>query len=92
MYHNVSDKDTINRLRKIEGQIRGIIRMVENRRECIDIITQINAVEAALRKVQDRILRHYLEKCVAESIRTNSVEEIAQRLDEIVQVFRQFRR
>jgi DNA-binding FrmR family transcriptional regulator len=92
MYHNVSDKDTINRLRKIEGQIRGIIRMVENRRECIDIITQINAVEAALRKVQDRILRHYLEKCVAESMRTNSVEEIAQRLDEIVQVFRQFRR
>jgi DNA-binding FrmR family transcriptional regulator len=92
MYHNVSGKDTINRLRKIEGQIRGIIRMVENRRECIDIITQINAVEAALGKVQDRILRHYLEKCVAESMRTNSVEEIAQRLDEIVQVFRQFRR
>jgi DNA-binding FrmR family transcriptional regulator len=92
MNHNLSDEDTINRLRKIEGQIRGIIRMVENRRECIDIITQINAVEAALRKVQDRILRHYLEKCVAESVRTNSVEEIAQRLDEIVQVFRQFRR
>jgi DNA-binding FrmR family transcriptional regulator len=92
MNPNVSDEDTINRLKKIEGQIRGIIRMVENRRECIDIITQINAVEAALRKVQDRILRHYLEKCIAESMRTNSVEEIAKRLDEILQVFRQFRR
>jgi DNA-binding FrmR family transcriptional regulator len=92
MNHKLSDKGNINRLKKIEGQIRGIIRMVENQRECIDIITQINAVEAALRRVQDRILSHYLEKCVAEAMRSNSAEEIAQKLDEVLQVFRQFRR
>jgi DNA-binding FrmR family transcriptional regulator len=92
MNHKLSDEGNISRLKKIEGQIRGIIRMVENQRECIDIITQINAVEAALRRVQDRILRHYLEKCVSEAMSSDSAKEIAQKLDEVLQVFRQFRR
>ena len=53
------------RLRRIEGQVGGIIRMVEDERYCVDVLTQIDAVRAALHKAQEEILRDHVSHCVA---------------------------
>ena len=62
------DNDTaatcVKRLSKIEGQVRGIARMVDDKRYCIDIITQIAAVQAALHRVEDAILQDHVSHCV----------------------------
>ena len=53
-----------DRLKRIEGQVRGIARMIEEDRYCIDILTQIRAVRAALRSVEDEVLKDHVEHCV----------------------------
>lgn len=57
----------INRLRRIEGQVRGIQRMVEDDRYCIDILTQLRSVQRALQRVNDAILERHLRHCVLEA-------------------------
>ena len=59
---------TLKRLNRIEGQVRGLARMVESERYCIDIVTQIGAVRAALRRVEEEILRDHVAHCVAHAI------------------------
>ena len=56
------------RLRRIEGQVRGLARMVEAERYCIDIVTQISAVRAALRRVEEEILKDHVAHCVGHAI------------------------
>ena len=58
----------LKRLTRIEGQVRGLARMVEQDRYCIDIITQISAVRAALRKVEEEVLRDHVAHCVEHAI------------------------
>lgn len=58
----------INSLKKIEGQIRGIIKMIENERYCIDILHQLKAVFAALEKVESNVLEAHIEHCVKTAI------------------------
>lgn len=57
------------RLRRIEGQIRGLLAMIEEDRYCVDVLTQIASVQEALRGVGKLIMRNYLESCAAEAIR-----------------------
>ena len=57
------------RLRRVEGQVRGIERMIEDDRYCIDVLTQVNAVRAALESVALRLLADHTEHCVADAIR-----------------------
>ncbi|MCP4116372.1 MAG: metal-sensitive transcriptional regulator [Desulfobacteraceae bacterium] len=61
-------KDSLVRLKKIEGQIRGIARMVENEKYCIDIINQITAAEKALNVVSKNVMKRHVESCVKEAI------------------------
>ncbi len=61
-------KDALTRLKKIEGQIRGVMRMVENEKYCIDIISQITAAEKALGGVAKIIMKRHVESCVADAI------------------------
>lgn len=61
--------DGHRRLLLIEGQVRGLQRMLEDDRYCVDVITQIEAVREALRQVGRRVLRNYLENCVADAVR-----------------------
>ena len=64
----ISDKNAyLNRLKRIEGQIRGLQRMVESEEYCIDIITQVSAVNKALEKVSLGLLEDHLRHCVAEA-------------------------
>ena len=62
-------ENALNRLRNIEGQVRGLQRMVEEDQYCIDILTQISAVRSALNSVGMKILRRHIDTCVSESIK-----------------------
>ena len=79
-------KGQLNRLARIDGQIKGITRMIEERRYCIDIVHQIKAVQAALRQVQMGVLEKHVHHCVAESALTGDPAELAGKIEEIVQV------
>ena len=62
-------KDLLNRLRRIEGQVRGVEKMVENDAYCVDILTQVSAVTAALNSFNKVLLENHIRTCVAEDIR-----------------------
>jgi DNA-binding FrmR family transcriptional regulator len=75
------------RLSRIEGQVRGIARMVEDDRYCIDIVTQISAARAALRRVEEEILRDHVAHCVEHAIASGDAEEQRRKVAELMQVF-----
>ena len=78
------------RLRKIEGQVRGVQKMVEDGRYCIDILTQIRAVQRALRKVEEQVLAEHLQSCVTDAIRSGTEQEQQRKLREVMDVFGKF--
>jgi len=75
-----------SRLRRIEGQVRGIERMIDEERYCIDILTQLQAVRAALKKVEDEVLKDHVEHCVHDAIRGGKTEEQFEKINELLQV------
>jgi CsoR family transcriptional regulator, copper-sensing transcriptional repressor len=74
----------ISRLKRIEGQVGGLIRMVEEDRYCVDVLTQINAVRAALHKVEEQILRDHVSHCVANAFSSGNVVEQTRKVEELV--------
>ena len=74
------------RLNRIEGQVRGLSRMVENDRYCIDIVTQIAAVRAALRRVEEEILRDHVAHCVEHAIASGSKADQRRKIEELMAV------
>lgn len=78
-------KDMINRLSRIEGQIRGIKKMVENDAYCIDIFTQVSAAEAALNSFNKKLIARHLHSCVLEDIKNGKEEEAIEELTGIFQ-------
>jgi CsoR family transcriptional regulator, copper-sensing transcriptional repressor len=80
------DKQKIlTRLRRIEGQVRGVQKMVEADRYCIDVLTQVNATRAALESVALQLLADHTEHCVAEAIRSGGGAEKVRELNEAVE-------
>jgi CsoR family transcriptional regulator, copper-sensing transcriptional repressor len=77
----------LKRLRSIAGHVNGIERMVSEDAYCIDVIKQIQAVQAALNKVNDLILENHLNTCVIEAVRGDNKKERERVLEEIVGVF-----
>ena len=77
----------LKRLRSIAGHVNGIERMVSEDAYCIDVIKQVQAVQAALNKVNDLILVNHLNTCVIEAVRGDNKRERERVLDEIVDVF-----
>jgi DNA-binding FrmR family transcriptional regulator len=80
-------EETGKRLKKIAGQIRGIQRMVDEDRYCIDILNQISAVRAALDRVGLIIMKGHMETCVTKAIKENSGQEL---IDELEQALSRF--
>jgi DNA-binding FrmR family transcriptional regulator len=74
------------RLQRIEGQVRGLARMVEEDRYCIDIVTQISAVRAALRGVEDEVLRDHVAHCVEHAIAGGNKTEQRRKVAELMDV------
>lgn len=83
----MQNQDALKRLKIIEGHMRGIIRMVEEDAYCIDVIRQIQAVEAALNKVSAGILEDHLSSCVTTAIQGDDPAERERVLKEITEVF-----
>lgn len=82
----------IHRLRRIEGQVRGIQKMVEEGRYCVDVMTQIDAVAAALARVQDGVLESHLEHCMSEALEGADLGARREKVDEVVTLLRKYRR
>jgi len=78
------------RLRRIEGQVRGIDRMVAEPRLCVDLLTQIAAVQSALKSVGDEILHYHVQRCVPESFSRRLRNSERARLEELERVFVQY--
>ena len=76
----------LQRLNRIEGQIKGIRKMIEERRYCIDILAQIRAVCGAMEQVQMGVLEKHLHHCVRESVESANPELFEDRVDEILMV------
>ena len=88
-----SDKGAlVNRLHRIEGQVRGIERMVEDDRYCIDILTQIAAVNTALESLAFQLLDGHVKHCVARAFAAGDEAEMAQKTTELLQAVQRFAR
>ena len=80
-------KDQLNtRLARIEGQVRGVAKMVEDDRYCIDIVTQISAVRAALRRVEEEVLRDHVAHCVEHAITSGNKADQREKIAELMAV------
>lgn len=86
------DKKIVMRLSRIEGQVRGISRMVEEGRYCIDVLTQIQAVKAALRRVEENILKDHAASCVASAIKSGNAQDQTKKFSELVELFGRYGR
>jgi DNA-binding FrmR family transcriptional regulator len=81
-------KKTGAALKRIEGQVRGVQKMVEDDRYCIDVVTQIEAVRAALSRVEADLLRQHLQHCVHKAMHSKDTGEQSRVIEELVGVFR----
>jgi DNA-binding FrmR family transcriptional regulator len=70
LYADELRKDMLDRLSRIQGQVRGLGRMLESDRPCIEVLQQLASVQAALRGVTKTVLRNYLERCATDGIRS----------------------
>jgi DNA-binding FrmR family transcriptional regulator len=92
-YGYTKDKDAlVRRLHRIEGQVRGIERMVEGDRYCIDVLTQIAAVNTALDALAVKILDEHVRHCVAGALRSGDESEAAAKTEELLQAVQRFAR
>lgn len=81
----------IPRLNRIEGQIRGITKMIQEERYCVDILTQIRSASSALAKVQENIFRGHLESCVRDSLTGDDPKDRQDKVEEILEILSKFR-
>ena len=77
----------LKRLNRIEGQVRGLTRMIDEDRYCIDIVTQIAAVRAALARVEEQVLRDHVGHCIKHAMTGGNLGEQTEKIDELMQVF-----
>ena len=82
--HEATKKSALTRLRRIEGQVGGLTRMIEEHRYCVDILTQIHAVRAALHKVEEQVLRDHVAHCVADAFSSGNVVDQQQKVEELI--------
>jgi CsoR family transcriptional regulator, copper-sensing transcriptional repressor len=89
----VADKDAlVKRLHRVEGQVRGIERMVVDERYCIDILTQIAAVNTALESLAVKLLEDHVRHCVADAIASGDAEAAAEKSEELLAAVQRFSR
>ena len=92
MKQHATHEEQLEFLRKIEGQIRGVQRMIEEERYCVDIMTQIQSVRGALARVENEIFKKHLDSCVTEALKGKSDKEKQQKIDEVKDLITRFRK
>jgi CsoR family transcriptional regulator, copper-sensing transcriptional repressor len=80
----------LGRLRRIEGQVQGIQRMVEEDKYCVDILLQLAAVQGAVEQVQKLLLGQHLESCVVDAVRSGNARDRQKKMDELLDVLSRF--
>jgi len=85
--HKKLRKRALTRLRRIEGQVRGVHRMIEEERYCTDVLVQVSAIHEALRSVAQLMLRGHLEHCAADAIRSSDPDRRERMYDELTELF-----
>ncbi|MGD8538696.1 MAG: metal-sensitive transcriptional regulator [Candidatus Aminicenantes bacterium] len=85
-------REEIPRLKRIEGQIRGIQKMIENERYCIDILTQLSSVQGAIKSVEESILERHLKGCVQHSFSKGNKADKTEKIAEVIDVLKKFRK
>lgn len=83
MYTDELKKDSLARLNRIEGQVRGIAKMLDEDRSCLEVLQQLASLQAALRGVTKTVLRNYLERCATDSIRSGDTAIYDELMDAI---------
>jgi len=87
--HNHPDHKTeLARLNRLAGQVEGVKKMIEARRYCVDIMTQLKAIQSAAKAVESNILKRHLEACVKETFKQDNPEHTLQKIDELVKLFK----
>ena len=84
--HHDDKPGLLNRLNRIEGQVRGVGRMVEEGRYCIDVLTQVRAIRAALGRLESEMLKGHLNHCIEDAITSGDVAEQRRKAAEIIQL------
>jgi DNA-binding FrmR family transcriptional regulator len=82
----------VTRLKRIEGQVRGVQRMVEEGRYCIDVLTQVSAIHESLRKVSEVLLRGHLSHCVTSAVGSGDRRRAEKIYDELADLFNKYAR
>jgi DNA-binding FrmR family transcriptional regulator len=86
------DPKLLSRLSRIEGQVRGVSRMIEEERYCIEVLDQIQAIKAALKKVEEEILKGHAEHCVAHAIASGDKGDQKQKFNELIELLGRYAR
>ena len=86
MHKHPSHSSQINRLKRVEGQLRGVIRFIDEGKYCIDILNQLKAVQKALASVEANILETHIENCVAQAI--SSPDDARQKIAELTKIIK----
>lgn len=88
--HHPRRNQIIKRLNRIEGQVRGLSRMLEDDRYCIDVLTQIQAVKAALKRAEEEVLKDHADHCIHDAIESGDPEKQKQKFDELITLMGKF--
>lgn len=86
--HATTHDETLHRIRRIAGQVQGVQRMVEERKYCIDIITQIQAARSALHAVELQILKKHMAHCVSAAFASGSPAAAGEKIEELLRVMK----
>ncbi len=92
MLNAEAKRQALGRLRRIEGQVQGVQRMIGDDASCVDILLQVSAVRGALEQVQRILLGRHVESCVAGAMRSGSRGERQKKIEELLDVFARFGR
>ena len=83
-------EDKIKRLNRIVGQLKGIIKMIENKKYCVDILQQTRAITAAIKSVEQLILKDHMNACVSSAMRSKNKKEQDKKIEEVIKLINKF--
>jgi len=92
MVNPTTHEEQLEFLKKIEGQVRGIQRMIDQKRYCVDIITQIHSIIGGLYRVENEVFKKHIQGCVATTLKGSSEAEKEKKIKEIVELTARFRK
>ena len=92
MENKTTHQEQVAFLKKIEGQVRGIQKMIEEKRYCVDILTQLHSIKGAISSVEEKIFKKHLEGCVCPAMSSKSEKEKQEKVQEVLDLVSRFRK